>query len=292
MIRLNALCGVALLVAAGAVHAQETPPQAESLPQPAYLSAPGYVDFDLSKLLSAAEPAVIIQLEKPIIKMLAATFAQEEPELAELMEGIELIRVQVSPVPAENREDALESVDSTVKNLTAGTWTTMMRVQENQEQIHILTRSAGDKMNGLAAFILDPKGEAVFVNVVGEFSPEAIGKLMSKAMSGHGDFMNFGGMDWEHMTEQHSGADDDVDADDALGNTIAIDAAGTIRFNGEVVDQEQLRNRLQKLSTDEPAALLVISAPDDVAFGRVNQLMDLANEVGGQKFTINFAEPE
>ena len=299
MILFRSLSAAAIILAAGTAHTQEPQaqpepkPQAETLPQPAYMSLPGYVDFDLATLLSAAEPAVIIQLEKPIIKMLAGTFAQEEPELAKLMEGLELVRVQVSPVPAENREVAIASVDSTVKNLiAAGEWTTMMRVQENQEQIHVLTRAAGDKMNGLAAFIMDPGAEAVFVNVVGEFSPEAIGALMSKAMSGHGPFMDFGDMDWEEMTKEHAGEDDDAEADDALGNTIAINAAGEVRYNGRVVDESELRTALQKLAGGDAGSLLVISASDEVAFGRVNELMELAREIGGQKFTINFAEPE
>ena len=285
MIYLRSLVGVALLVAGGTVHAQQDQPQAEALPQPAYLSAPGYVDFDLSKLLSAAEPAVIIQLEKPMIKMMAGAFMQEEPEMAKLLEGLELIRVQVSPVPAENREDAITSVDSTIKNLTAGgEWMTMMKVQENQEQIHVLTRAAGEKMNGLAAFILEPDGEAVFVNVVGEFSPEAIGALMSKAMSGHGPFGNFDSMDWDEMTKEH-GSDDE--ADETLGNTIALDAGGAIRFNGEVVDEDALRNELRELANEDPKATINVRADDEVIIGRVMEIMEVVKGIEDQEFGIS-----
>ncbi len=70
-------------------------------------------------------------------------------------------------------------------------------------------------------------------------------------------------------------------------HTVAIQKDGTIRFEDEPVDEDQLAARVQDLVTADPEMNLVVSADKDVPHGTVVHVMDVAKQVGVVHFAIN-----
>lgn len=68
---------------------------------------------------------------------------------------------------------------------------------------------------------------------------------------------------------------------------ISLSSDGRISLNGNIVDQEEIKNKAIDEFSKNPDIQAVISADKDVAHGRVVELMDLVKSTGIKKFAIS-----
>lgn len=142
----------------------------------------GYVD--IGQLVPSAKGEFVeINLSAAMIKFAARLTARHEPEAAELLAGLRRIRVNVLGLDEANRAGTVEKIESIRRNLAAQGWTQMVTVREKDDgdnvDIHVKQHS-DDVIDGLVITVIDRKGEAVFVNIVGNISADQIGKLADK----------------------------------------------------------------------------------------------------------------
>lgn len=143
-------------------------------------SKPGYVDFGNLTELFGEEPKVEVMLGGPLVTFLAEASRQEDPELAKMLEGLTAISVNVYELGEGDREAARERVSTLARRLGDEQWQRTVKVTEGDSRVHMFMKTDGDQIAGLALMVLGGDTEAVFINVVGDVDPAALGKLAGK----------------------------------------------------------------------------------------------------------------
>jgi len=142
---------------------------------------PGYVALDeFITIPTEAETSIEVFLKAPLLRMVSAATRRNEPELAEMIDGISLIRVQGFSVEAENLVRVREEIAGLASGMEESGWERVARIREGDELIHVYLKSNDDEVDGLMMMGFENPDEAVFVNIVGDIDPAQIGRLGSK----------------------------------------------------------------------------------------------------------------
>ena len=110
---------------------------------------------------------------------LAASFVQkEEPDIAQLLNGLQRVRVNVIGINDQNRNDLQKRSESLQQELTGKGWERIVAAQQQGQDvgIYLKTESSGT-VQGLVVTVFENNGQAVFVNVVGNIKPEQLATL-------------------------------------------------------------------------------------------------------------------
>lgn len=142
-------------------------------------SESGYVD--LGKLIPAAKGEFVeVNLSAGMLKFAAKLAAREEPEAAALIANLRHVRVNVVSLDDTNRQGIIDHIEGIRRKLADQGWTQMVTVREKGERntvdVHVKQRSE-DLIDGLVITVIDQKGEAVLVNIVGNISADQIAKV-------------------------------------------------------------------------------------------------------------------
>jgi len=139
----------------------------------------GYID--LGKLVPAAKGEFVeVNLSAGMLKFAAKLAAREEPEAAALIANLRHVRVNVVSLDDSNRQGMIDHIDSIRRKLAEQGWTQMVTVREKGERnnvdVHVKQRNE-DVIDGLVITVIDEKGEAVLVNIVGNISADQIANV-------------------------------------------------------------------------------------------------------------------
>jgi len=146
-------------------------------------SNPGYVEFDAPRG-SFINTQISLQLGprgmQPI-RWLVERFAKEKsrgelemPERVLLSILPEIQGVQLSVYEVENNRQSFDdAMQESAGKLRARDWTTLLRVQEDEENVVVMQHGDETKIAGLAILVSTPEN-AVFMNLIGPFQPESI----------------------------------------------------------------------------------------------------------------------
>jgi len=143
---------------------------------------PGYCDFGTFKPANKG-PFVEVNVSPAVIRFAARLARTQDPAAADLLDNLRQVRVNVITVDDGNRAETLGRIDSVRRQLSAEGWTQIVTVrgQENGENVDVHVKmQADDTIDGLVVTVLDGKGEAVFVNIVGNISADRIAELAQR----------------------------------------------------------------------------------------------------------------
>jgi hypothetical protein len=137
---------------------------------------PGYID--IGQLMPSAKGQFVeVNLSPGMLKFAAKIAAKQEPEAAALIGNLKRVRVNVVSLDDSNRKGTVEQIEGIRRKLETQGWTKMVTVREGEEgdnvDIHVMQRNE-DTIDGMVVTVLDRKGEAVFVNIVGNISADQI----------------------------------------------------------------------------------------------------------------------
>ena len=136
---------------------------------------PGRIDFGKFTPPASGREFVEVQVNHNLIAMAAGLVQKSEPEVADLLRGLQLIRVNVIGLDDKNRADVVERVKSIREELDTKGWERVVSVQQKNEDVGIYLKTrGGEVIEGLVITVLDGKGEAVLINVVGDIKPEKL----------------------------------------------------------------------------------------------------------------------
>ncbi len=145
-------------------------------------SEAGYID--IGKLVPSADGEFVeVNLSPGLLKFAAKVAAKEDPEAAELIGNIKRIRVNVVGLDATNREGNIAKIAEIRHELEVQGWMQMVTVRDKKggDNVDIHVKHRGDEaIEGLVITVIDGKGEAVFVNIVGDIRPEQLSKLAAR----------------------------------------------------------------------------------------------------------------
>lgn len=138
----------------------------------------GQVDFGTFAPPANGGQFVEVNISENLISMAAKLVEKQEPQVAELLHGLQGIRVNVIGVNEDNRADLESRIAKVRKELQGKGWERVVTVQEQKQAVGVYIKTANkDTVQGLVVMVKDGEKEAVFVNVIGNIKPEQISML-------------------------------------------------------------------------------------------------------------------
>jgi hypothetical protein len=139
--------------------------------------ATGLVDFGKFPAAAGGE-FVEVNINSNLISLVARLTEKSEPRITELLQGLQLIRVNVIGLTAENRDAAELKIKAIREQLNAGKWERIVTVQQAGQDVGVYLKTRGSEaVEGLVVTVLDGNHEAVLVNIVGNIKPEQVALL-------------------------------------------------------------------------------------------------------------------
>jgi Skp family chaperone for outer membrane proteins len=142
-------------------------------------SEPGYID--MGQLVPSAKGEYVeINLSPSLLKFAAKIASKQEPAAAALIGNLKRVRVNVVSLDDGNRKGTIEQMDNIRRKLESQGWTQMVNVREKNggDNVNVHVKQASeDVIEGLVVTVIGKKGEAVFVNIVGNISADQISEV-------------------------------------------------------------------------------------------------------------------
>lgn len=153
------------------------------LPVRTTAAEPGLVDF--GRLAAGPDSKFVeVNLKPGLLKFAAKLAASQEPEAAELLQNIRHVRVNVVGLDESNKVDTVARMQSIRAELEEKGWEKIVTAREPKasgtDDVAIYALSNEEAIQGIVVTVLEHKGSAVFVNVVGNIRAEDLVKLGEK----------------------------------------------------------------------------------------------------------------
>lgn len=147
-------------------------------PPPSLEGDPGYVDFAELGVHPPGRPKLRVNLYGALLHLVAEATRSDEPGFSELIEKLRGIFATVYEVPPEARAAIEKKATDTANRLQARGWQTVFEMHEGDgDSSYLQVHTDGDRILGLAVMFVEPDGTAGFINVVGDITPEDVGRL-------------------------------------------------------------------------------------------------------------------
>lgn len=152
----------------------------EPPPPPAGVTqAPGYLDFDQLGLATPAETKLTVNLYNPMLRILAEATKTHEQGFSDLVAKLQAIRARIWEISPERRGALRKSMTALARRLEREQWQTAVELTSGNSELSLIMirTGAANQILGLAVFFVDADGEAGAINIVGNVTPEEIGRL-------------------------------------------------------------------------------------------------------------------
>jgi len=148
----------------------------------------GYVDLaaigDLNELFEE-DPAIEVNIEGALLTLVAEASRYEDPDLAEMLTNLEGIYVRGYDTRGPGFERISERTRRIGRELESDGWSTVVKVSDDEESVHMYMRSDENGVNGMVVMMVERySDETVFLNLVGRIDPAQIGRIGSKFQIG------------------------------------------------------------------------------------------------------------
>jgi hypothetical protein len=140
--------------------------------------AAGYVDFGKLVPPGPGKEYVEISLKNNLLGMAARLVALKEPEVGEVLRGLQSVRVNVIGLDDSNRASVEERVTQVRADLDAKGWERVVTARDVKDDVGVYVKLRGqESVEGIVVTVLNVKKEAVLINIVGDIKPEKLALL-------------------------------------------------------------------------------------------------------------------
>lgn len=165
--------------------------------------AQGY--FDFGQIPGVAQnPTVQVDLNPATLGFVGAAAAAADPAVAELIAGIQNVRVRVYDI-VDEAEDLFAFIDDTSGNLERDGWQRTVFVDDDEAKVRVYLKFEDVNATGITVMVAGDGDEAVFINVSGLINPTQLGMLAQK----YGAQAGLGGVDLDEAIEATPAGRDD-----------------------------------------------------------------------------------
>ena len=135
----------------------------------------GYADLES---LGVRDTDLVMKLSiGPALLRFAASHVDDDPEVKELLESLDGIRIRIYEIDGDAGRVA-SRINSMSRHLQEDGWEPVMLVRTEDEATHMLIRVVDQRISGLTVLVSDGDSEAVVVNLMGTIQPEQFGDVM------------------------------------------------------------------------------------------------------------------
>lgn len=143
----------------------------------AQTQVPGAVDFGKFSPPASGE-FVEVHINSNLISLVARLADKQEPEIAKLVRGLKLIRVNVIGLNEDNRDDILKRVKAIRADLAQQQWEGVVSAKQARDDVGVFLKTRGDEaVEGLVVTVIEGDHQAILVNVVGDIRPEQVATI-------------------------------------------------------------------------------------------------------------------
>ena len=100
-----------------------------ALAQNDYSKEPGYFDFGDLSIFEKGDGVTEVFLESNILQLVAAVTEDEEPELSAMLNGLQLVKVNVFEVSDKNEKGLRNRIDDLDNKLVSQKWDRIVRTK-------------------------------------------------------------------------------------------------------------------------------------------------------------------
>jgi len=141
----------------------------------------GEVDFGTFSPPASGGEFVEVNLTSNLISLAARFIEKEDPQVAELIKGVHLVRVNVVGLDEQNRPEIEQRVKKIRKQLEGKGWQKIVTARQKDQDVGVYLKTGEkDAVQGLVVVVVDGNEQAVFVNIVGNIRPEQLSMLGEK----------------------------------------------------------------------------------------------------------------
>ncbi len=138
----------------------------------------GYVDFGKLSAPASGGEFVEFNISSNIISMATRLAGESQPEITDLVAGLQHIRVNVIGLDDSNRAEIRQRVKAVRAELDGQGWEKVVTAQEKDQDVVVqLKMRGGEAVQGLAVTVINGDKQAVMVNIIGDIKPEKIAAL-------------------------------------------------------------------------------------------------------------------
>jgi hypothetical protein len=119
-----------------------------------------------------------VNIKSNLIAMATRLAAKADPQVAQLLQGLQAVRVNVIGLDEANREDVHKRMDAIRKNLDSKGWERIVTAQNQKDDVGVYLKTRGDEaIAGLVVLVVEAGKEAVLLNIVGDIKPDKIAEV-------------------------------------------------------------------------------------------------------------------
>lgn len=140
--------------------------------------APGQVDFGAFTPPGGGGEFVEVNIGGDLISLATRVVEKQEPEIAQLLNSIHRVHVNVIGLDDQNRSELAKRVESVRKDLDGKGWERLVAVRQQAQDVTVYIKMHNkETVDGLVVVVLEDNKQAVFVNVAGNIRPEQLSLL-------------------------------------------------------------------------------------------------------------------
>jgi len=138
--------------------------------------------FDFGRIPGLPDQAAIqIDLDPVLLGFVSRTAGPDVPAAADLLEGVDGVRVQVYKA-LDAIGDIAGFIDAASVRLERANWQRVVSVQD-ESQARVYVRTEGESVTGVTAMIVH-HDNVVLVNIAGAISPQQLGQAIASFNTG------------------------------------------------------------------------------------------------------------
>lgn len=113
----------------------------------------------------------------PALLRFAAAHIDDDPELQELLRGLEGVRIRIYEIDGDAGRVATR-INTMSRHLQDDGWEPVLSMREGSEATYMLLRVVDQQVRGMTVLVSDGESEAVVINLMGDIRPEQFGEVM------------------------------------------------------------------------------------------------------------------
>ncbi len=142
---------------------------------------PGHVDFGSFSPPKDGGEFVEVNLTSTLIGFAASLVEKEDADLAKLIRGVQLVKVNVIGLDEQNRGELEKRVQRIRKEMDSKGWERLVTARQKDQDVGVYLKTQGKEVvQGVVVTVIDGNKQAVFINVVGDIKPEQLSLIGEK----------------------------------------------------------------------------------------------------------------
>jgi hypothetical protein len=141
----------------------------------------GLVDVSALSSPFGNTPTLEVDIQGPLLKLVAEASREEDAELADLLLRLHAIQVRGFSLTRGTFRAAEREAERVAQRMKDEGWNPVVNLRDTNRYVDMFVLQNRATIEGMLLLVLDAEtGETVFINIVGDIDPEEMGRIGSR----------------------------------------------------------------------------------------------------------------